>query len=193
MHVAATEIAVHQRQAGHPKRRKVVVVAQLPGLLPGAVVAGVVRVIGQGATTGAINSHPAIIAADLLQAHIEGAATVAGRKQRRDRAVIQIAGFGTAVFSTAEVTQIGPQGPVAQRLAVGHLQVLLLVDVLELGIPQADHRAFFVEGVFTADKVEAIGCDSRFALHKHVVHARVVARAVFAELPAIQRQAINVL
>ena len=165
----------------------------LPGFLFGTVVAGVERVVGQGAAAGAVDPHPAIVATDLLQADIESTGTIPRRKQRRNRAVVQVAGFGAAVFAAAEITQIGAQRPVAQRLAVGHLQVLLLVDVLQLGIPQPDQRALLIEGVFTPDKVEAIGRDRGVALHEHVLHARIVTRAVFAELAAIEAQAVDVL
>ncbi|MNL52337.1 hypothetical protein D3C87_1755010 [compost metagenome] len=70
---------------------------------------------------------------------------------------------------------------------------LLAVDVLELGIPHADLGALFVEQVFAALEVETVGSECRFAGHRHVVHAAVVARAVLAELAAVERQASDFL
>ncbi|MNE30735.1 hypothetical protein D3C80_1242670 [compost metagenome] len=69
------------------------------------------------------------------------------------------------------------------------VEVLLVVDVLEFGVPQTDHRALVVEAVFATGKVEAVGGEGRPAVHRHVFHARVIARAVAAELPGIQGQA----
>jgi len=71
------------------------------------------------------------------------------------------------------------------------VEVLLAVDVFELGVPQADHGALVVEGIFTAAEVEAVGGEGRAAVERHVFHARVVARAVAAELAGIQGQALD--
>ncbi|MNN52837.1 hypothetical protein D3C81_1675580 [compost metagenome] len=71
------------------------------------------------------------------------------------------------------------------------VDVLLTVDVLELGIPQADHRALVVEGIFATAEVETIGGERRPPIERHVFHAGIVARAVGAELTRIQGQALD--
>ncbi|MNR37493.1 hypothetical protein D3C85_1555140 [compost metagenome] len=78
MHVIAADVAVHQGQTGNTEGDEVVVVAQLPGFFLGVVIAGVVTIVGQGAAAGAVDPHPDIVAAELLQADIEGVAAVFG-------------------------------------------------------------------------------------------------------------------
>ncbi|MNG05966.1 hypothetical protein D3C84_891840 [compost metagenome] len=73
------------------------------------------------------------------------------------------------------------------------LDELLLVDVLQLGIPQAHQGAVAVEAVLAADEVEAVGGEGGPAVHGHVFHARVIAWAVAAELAAIKGQAVDFL
>ena len=65
---------------------------------------------------------------------------------------------------------------------------MLLIDVFELGVPQADLGAFFIEAVITASKVEAVRGKCAFAVERHLFHARIVARAVGAELATIEVQ-----
>ncbi|MNP13925.1 hypothetical protein D3C76_1062270 [compost metagenome] len=74
---------------------------------------------------------------------------------------------------------------------MGQVEVLLLVDVGQFRVPDADLGAFFVEGVFTAAEVETVGGERAAAVHRHVFHARVVARAVGAELAAVEGQAAD--
>ncbi len=124
-----------------------------------------------------------------MQADIEGVAAVFGREQARPGLVVQIAGPGAAVFLAIEETQVGAEGPVADGLAVNQVHVLLAVDVLEFGVPQADLGALVVEGVFAALEVEAVGGKRRFSGHRHIAHAAVVTGAVGAELAAVERQA----
>jgi hypothetical protein len=90
-----------------------------------------------------------------------------------------------------EETEVGAERPVAQRLAVDEVEVLLLVDVAEFGVPHTDQRALVVEGVFAAAEVEAVGSERATAVHRHVFHARVIARAVAAELAAVDGQAVD--
>ncbi|MNO98766.1 hypothetical protein D3C76_905200 [compost metagenome] len=192
MHVVAADVAVHQGQAGNAEGDEVVVVTHLPGLLFGVVIAGVVAVVGQGPATGAVDPHPHVVAAEFLQADVEGVAAVFGREQGKRGLVVEVAGQGAAVFLADEVAEVGAQGPVADGLAVAEVEILLLIDIAEFGIPDADLGAFVVEGVFAAAEVESVrGEGGRFAVHEHVFHARIVARAVLAELPAIERQAAD--
>ncbi|MNX81271.1 hypothetical protein D3C86_1129540 [compost metagenome] len=193
MHIVAADIAVHQGQARYAKGGEVVVVAYLPGFLPGIVVAGVVAVVGQGAAAGAVDPHPGVVAGEFLQADVEGVAAVFGREQTVQGFVVQLAGPGAAVILAVEETQVGAQGPVADRLVVGQVDELLAVDVLELGIPQTDLGALVVEHVLAALEVETVGGERGFAGHRHVVHAAVVPWAVLAELAAVERQAIDFL
>ena len=113
---------------------------------------------------------------------------VACREHGRGGAVVQFASALGTVLAADEITEVGAQGPVAQRLAVHHVDVLLAVDVLELGIPQANQRALVVEGVFAAGEVEPVGGEGGAAIERHVFHAGVVARAVATELAGIQGQ-----
>ncbi|CAI8959709.1 hypothetical protein EMIT0357P_60090 [Pseudomonas marginalis] len=189
MYVTAADIAVHQGQSRHAEYHEVEVMPHLPGFFLGVVVAGVVAVVGQGAATGAVDAHPHAVAGEFLQAHIEGVAAVFGREQGEHGLVVEVAGQGAAVFLAVEETEVGPQGPVAHGLAVGQVEVLLLVDIGQLGVPHADLGALVVEGVFAAAEVEAIGGERGFAVHEHVFHARVVARAVAAKLAAVEGQA----
>ncbi|MNI91320.1 hypothetical protein D3C73_1489630 [compost metagenome] len=69
----------------------------------------------------------------------------------------------------------------------------MLIDVLEFVVPEPNGRALVVEGVFTATEVESIGGERRFAVHGHVFHARIIARAVLSDLTAIQRQPADFL
>ncbi|MCY1377106.1 hypothetical protein D9M69_646550 [compost metagenome] len=70
--------------------------------------------------------------------------------------------------------------------------ILLLVEVAELCVPGTDLGAFVVERVFTAAEVETVRREGRgFAVHEHVIHARIVARTVLAELAAVDRQAAD--
>ncbi|MNN44253.1 hypothetical protein D3C81_1585340 [compost metagenome] len=191
VHVVTADVAVHQGQAGNAEGDEVVVVAHLPGLFPGVVIAGVVAVVGQGAAAGAVDPHPHVVAGEFLQADIEGVAAIFGREQGKRGLVVEVTGLGAAVFLADEVAQVGPQGPVADGLAVGQVEVLLLVDVAQFRVPDADLRALFIERVFTAAEVETVGGERGFSVHEHVFHARVIARAVFLELTAIQRQAAD--
>ncbi|MNP76725.1 hypothetical protein D3C76_1740180 [compost metagenome] len=70
---------------------------------------------------------------------------------------------------------------------------LLAVDVLEFSIPRGDLRALFIETVLGACEVEAVGGDGCSATHRHIAHAAVVTRTVGAQLPAVQRQAVDLL
>ncbi|MNZ87502.1 hypothetical protein D3C78_1063620 [compost metagenome] len=126
-----------------------------------------------------------------MQADIEGVAAIFGREQGKRGLVVEVTGLGAAVFLADEVAQVGAQGPVADGLAVGQVEVLLLVDVAQFRVPDADLRALFIERVFTAAEVETVGGERRFSVHEHVFHARVVTRAVFLELTAIERQATD--
>jgi len=72
---------------------------------------------------------------------------------------------------------------------VGEVDVALLVNVAQFGVPQADLGALVIEAVFAAAEVEPVGGECRFAVHEHVFHARVVARAVATELAAVKGQA----
>ncbi|MND80918.1 hypothetical protein D3C80_727000 [compost metagenome] len=193
MHIVTADVAVHQGQARNAQGGEVVVVAYLPGFLLGIVVTGVVAVVGQGTAAGAVDPHPGVVAGEFLQADVEGVAAVFGREQTVQGFVVQLAGPGAAVILAVEETQVGAQGPVTQWLAVGQVDELLAVDVLELGVPQADLGALFVEQVFAALKVETVGGERRFAGHRHVVHAAVIAGAVLPELAAVERQAIDLL
>ncbi|MNZ49631.1 hypothetical protein D3C78_674060 [compost metagenome] len=112
-----------------------------------------------------------------------------GGEQAGPGLVVQVTGAGTAVFLAEEEAEVGTQHPVADRLAVLQLQVLLLVDVLQLGAPQADQGAVLIEAIFAADEVEAVGGGLGVGEQRHVFHARVVARAVLAELAAVEGQA----
>ena len=78
VYVAAADIAVHQGQPRNPEHHKVKVMAHLPGLFLGVVVAGVVAVVGQGAAAGAVDAHPGAVATEFLQANVEGVAVVFG-------------------------------------------------------------------------------------------------------------------
>ncbi|MNF66859.1 hypothetical protein D3C84_486580 [compost metagenome] len=122
-----------------------------------------------------------------MQADVEGVAAVFGREQTVHCLVVQLAGPGAAVILAVEETQVGAQGPVAKRLAVDQVDELLAVDVLELGVPQTNLGALVIEHVLTALEVKAVGGERSFAGHRHVVHAAVIARAVGAELAAVQR------
>ncbi|MNE42144.1 hypothetical protein D3C80_1362510 [compost metagenome] len=73
---------------------------------------------------------------------------------------------------------------------MAQLQVLLLVHILQRRIPQPDQGAVLIELVLATNKVEAVRHATAVA---HVVHAGVVARAVAAELPAIQGQPGNLV
>ncbi|MNM49960.1 hypothetical protein D3C81_609800 [compost metagenome] len=112
-----------------------------------------------------------------------------GGEQAGPGLVVQVAGAGAAVFLAEEEAEVGAQHPVADRLAVLQLQVLLLVDVLQLGAPQADQGAIFIEAIFAADEVEAVGGSLGVGEQRHVFHARIIARAVLAELAAVEGQA----
>ena len=81
------------------------------------------------------------------------------------------------------------QSPVAHGLAVGEVDILLLVDIGQFGVPQADLGALVVEAVFAAAEVETVGGERGFAVHEHVFHARVVAWAVATKLAAKEGQA----
>ncbi|MNM72885.1 hypothetical protein D3C81_845900 [compost metagenome] len=192
MHVVAADVAVHQGQARNAECDEVVVMTHLPGFFLGVVIAGVVAVVGQGAAAGAVDAHPDIVAAEFLQADVEGVAAVLGREEGERGFVVEVAGQGAAVFLADEVAEVGAEGPVADRLAVAQVEVLLLIDVAEFGVPHADLGAFFVEGIFAAAEVETVGAEGRrFAVHEHVFHARIVARTVLAELTAVERQATD--
>lgn len=69
------------------------------------------------------------------------------------------------------------------------LQVLLAVDVLQLGVPQAEQGAFAVEAIFATDEIETVGSGGWPAEQRHVLHACVVARAVAAQLAGVEGQA----
>lgn len=69
------------------------------------------------------------------------------------------------------------------------MQVLLAVDVLQLGVPQAEQAAFAIEAIFAAGEIEAVGSGGWQAEQRHVLHACVVARAVAAELAGVEGQA----
>ena len=193
MHVVAADVAVHQGQARHAEGDEVVVVTHLPGFFPGVVIAGVVTVVGQGATAGAVDPHPRTVAGEFLQADVKGVAAVLGREQAKQGFVVQLAGAGAAVILAVEETEVGAQGPVTQWLAVHQVDELLAVDVLEFSVPHTDLGAFFVELVFAALEVESIRGERRFAGHRHVAHAAVVAWAVLPELTAVERQAVDFL
>ncbi len=68
-----------------------------------------------------------------------------------------------------------------------------MVDVFKLGVPHADLSAFFVEHILAAAEVEAVGGERCAASHGHVLHARVVARAVGAELATVHGQPVDLL
>ncbi len=69
------------------------------------------------------------------------------------------------------------------------LEIVLLVDVFQTGMPGA-HLGLGAKLVFAAGEVEAVGADAGV---EHIVHAAVVARAVLPHLPAIERQALDLL
>ncbi|MNN99673.1 hypothetical protein D3C81_2193840 [compost metagenome] len=72
-----------------------------------------------------------------------------------------------------------------------HIQVLLLVDILQLGMPQAHLGGLVIELVFTPGEVEAIRGRAGPPGHEHALHAGVVARAVAAKLPGVEGQVGN--
>ncbi len=73
------------------------------------------------------------------------------------------------------------------------VEKLLLVDVLQLRVPDTYLGTLVVEDILAAAEVEAIGRERASAVHRHVFHACIVARAIATELPAIQRQAVDLL
>ena len=114
---------------------------------------------------------------------------IARGEQRGNGAVIELAGARAASVAATESAEVGAQQPVAERLAVLQLQVLLAVDVLQLGVPQAEQAAFAIEAIFAAGEIEAVGSGGWPAEQRHVLHACVVARAVAAELAGVEGQA----
>ncbi len=73
------------------------------------------------------------------------------------------------------------------------VEELLLVDVLQFRVPDAYLSTLVVEDILAAAEVEAVRSECASPVQRHVFHARVVARAVAAELPAIQGQAVDLL
>ena len=121
MDVIAADIAVHHGQARHAEYCKVQIVTHLPGTFLGQVVAGVVAVVGQGAAAGAVDLEPAIVATDFLQAHIQGVALVFGRQQGVGGSVVEVTRQFAAVVLAPEITEVGSQCHIANRLAVQHV------------------------------------------------------------------------
>lgn len=91
-----------------------------------------------------------------MQADVEGVAAIFGREQGERGLVVEVTGQRAAVLLADEVAEVGAQGPVAQGLAVGQVEVLLLVNVTEFRVPDTDLRALFIERIFTAAEVETV-------------------------------------
>ncbi len=73
------------------------------------------------------------------------------------------------------------------------VEELLLVEVLQFRVPDAYLSALIVEDILAAAEVEAVRGECASPVQRHVFHARIVAWAVAAELPAVQRQAVDFL
>ncbi len=78
-----------------------------------------------------------------MQADIEGVAAVFRREQGERGFVVEVAGQRAAVFLADEVAEVGTQGPVTHGLAVAQVEILLLINVAEFRVPDADLRALF--------------------------------------------------
>ena len=74
-------------------------------------------------------------------------ATMLGRNQRVEGLVVDSAEQLVAIFLAVEVAEVGAQNPGAQRLAVFEADEALVVDVLELCVPEAGGGALVVEGI----------------------------------------------
>ncbi|MNE13450.1 hypothetical protein D3C80_1062830 [compost metagenome] len=138
----------------------------------------------------------AIIAADLLVAHVKGMPAGLGRKQAEQRMVVIVTGNLAPVLAGIEVAGIDPQGPVPQRLGVLEAVEALLVDILQLRLPHTDAGTVVVEGIVGANVVEAVTGKARQPRRvDRVVDQRVhllavgrVAQAGGAELAGAQGQ-----
>ncbi|MNS38878.1 hypothetical protein D3C72_711430 [compost metagenome] len=72
-----------------------------------------------------------------------------------------------------------------------HIQVLLLVDVFELGVPKAHLCGLVVELVLAPGEVESIRGRSWAPSHEHVIHAGIITRAVAPELAGVERKVFH--
>ncbi|MCY1440593.1 hypothetical protein D9M71_568760 [compost metagenome] len=95
------------------------------------------------------------------------------------------------MFIAKKQTQVGTQPPGADGLAMDHVQVLLLVDILKLGIPKAHLRGLVIELVLAAGEVETVRSGVGASAHEQALHAGVVTRAVAAKLAGIEGQVLD--
>ena len=120
----------------------------------------------------------------------EGVAARLGAQRSLVHLVVQVAGLGGAFVLAGDVAQVGAQYPVADRLAVGQLQVALLVDIFQAGMPGADHGVVAVELELAATEVEVTALNF---IEGHVGKPCFTTLAVLPELAAVQGQAVDLV
>ncbi|MCY1525245.1 hypothetical protein D9M68_602170 [compost metagenome] len=141
--VGALGVARHQAQAGDAECAEVVVVAQLPGALASEEEAAVGDPVDQvGLRRGAEQHGEHVLAEHALVAGRQGVPGVADTQARAIGAVVDAPGHGLAGFLVVEVAEGAQQcGAGAERLAEVAAQVVLVVDVPEVGEPVAGGQA----------------------------------------------------
>ncbi|MNQ92844.1 hypothetical protein D3C85_1082820 [compost metagenome] len=115
--------------------------------------------------------------------------------------VVVLAGNAAAVVLGIEVAGVDRQGPVTQGLGVLQAVETLLIDVLQLRLPEPDAGAVAVEGVVGAGVVEAVageageprGVDRVVDQRVHLLVVGGVAQARGTELAGVQGQAGQLL
>ena len=127
----------------------------MPGALAGAGEVKDLQVAGN-CRIGFLQEREGIVAVTVLITQAEGMRAGVGREHQAGQVVVDFAGQLAAVLVGVEVAKDCTELPCAYRLVVGQLQQLLVIDVLQFGVPQADRGIFLVELVVAADEVEAI-------------------------------------
>ena len=110
------------------------------------------------------------------------------RKQAIGRVAADLTDAGTAIILVNEVTKIGPQHPVADRLLVQQIEIALLVDIFQLRMPQPHLGALLIETVLGTRVIEAVGGYPRRSPGRKILHIRRVAQADRSVLTRLQPQ-----
>src|SRR3990167_278663 len=153
--VVALDITHPGDQPWHAHGAEVVVVTQLQGALVGRGELEGRHLVTQRRDVGEY-PREGVVAEYRLVAEVECMAAMPGRQQGEQGLVVNCADQLLTILAGVVEAQVGPQHPVAHRLAVLEADKPLVVDVLQLGIPGPDRGAAGVEGIVGTAIVEAL-------------------------------------
>lgn len=118
-------------------------------------------------------------------------ATARGRQQGVACTALDTADARLAIVPVDEVTEVGTQRPIPYSLTMQQVEVALLVDVLQLRMPDADQRTLLVETLLGTGVVETVRSHPWRSPGRKILHVRRVAQANLTVLASLQAQTFD--